>query len=91
METDIDVKKSINRLLAVSRKVDSMRSDEKNSLEKSVITDLHSFIKKISTANTEERISLFDKMYIDKEFTAAKESLLEEEPFPIALAMSKKT
>ena len=83
---DIDVKNSVNRLLVLSRKIDSLRNDENKSLEKKVILDLHSFIKIISIANMEERIALFDEMYIDKEFVDILDIINKSEVFPIALS-----
>ena len=86
MEMDIDVKNSITRLLILSRKVDFLRNDEKKTLERNVIKDLHLFIRKISKENIEERIELFDKAYIEEEFVGIEESLKDVEAFPIALS-----
>ena len=83
---DIDVKNSINRLLILSRKIDFLRNDAKKTLERNVIKDLHLFIRKISNENTEERIELFDKIYIEKEFIGIEESLKDIDVFPIALS-----
>lgn len=83
---DIDVKNSVNRLLVLSRKIDSLRNDKNKSLEKNVILDLHSFIGIISIANMEERIALFDEMYIDKEFVDILDIINKSEIFPIALS-----
>ncbi len=86
MEMDIDVKNSITRLLILSRKVDFLRNDEKKTLERNVIKDLNLFIRKISKENIEERIELFDKIYIEEEFVGIEESLKDVEAFPIALS-----
>ena len=83
---DIDVKNSVNRLLVLSRKIDSLRNDKNKSLEKNVILDLHSFIGIISIANMEKRIALFDEMYIDKEFVDILDIINKSEIFPIALS-----
>ena len=86
MEMDIDVKNSITRLLILSRKIDFLRNDAKKTLEINVIKDLHLFIRKISKENIEERIKLFDKIYIEEEFVGIEESLKDVETFPIALS-----
>ena len=86
MEMDIDIKNSITRLLILSRKVDFLRNDEKKTLERNVIKDLNLFIRKISKENIEERIELFDKIYIEEEFVGIEESLKDVEAFPIALS-----
>lgn len=83
---DIDVKNSITRLLILSRKIDFLRNNAKKTLERNVIKDLHLFIRKISKENIEERIELFDKIYIEKEFVGIEESLKDVEAFPIALS-----
>ena len=86
MEMDIDVKNSITRLLILSRKIDFLRNDAKKTLEINVIKDLHLFIRKISKENIEERIKLFDKIYIEEEFVGIEESLKDVETFSIALS-----
>lgn len=83
---DIDVKNLIERLLTACRRVDSLKNNDGSSLEEKVIRDIHFFIRRISTADAEERIAVFDGMFIDNADVDARKSELKDKHFPEALS-----
>ena len=87
---DIDVRNSIERLLTACRQVDSSRNDERGSLEKAVITDFHSFISRISTAGSDERIAYFDEVYLEEGTGHIYDKQSDNAAFPTALPIVSK-
>ena len=79
---NIEVKNSIDRLVAVCNQIESVSTIGDTSLTQFVLADLCSFIKRFSRKNADERVLLFQQMYFEKQWI---EDMVVGSKFPNAL------
>lgn len=65
---NVEVKNSISRLVIACNQIESVPMIKETSLTQFVIADICSFIKKISCKNADERVLLFQELYLENQW-----------------------
>ena len=71
---EIDVKNALNKLLTACDAIDSENSGSSQKIKNAVVCDIFSFIRVISRSGAEERIQLFNTMYLNGDYEELIES-----------------
>lgn len=79
---NVDLKNTLNKLLAVCDAIDAGKSDKTKSVADDTVRDIFSFIRFISNAGEEERVQLFNTMYLDGAYEVPGEPAEEELSVP---------
>ena len=79
---NVDLKNTLNKLLAVCDAIDAGKSDKTKSVADDTVRDIFSFIRFISNAGEEERVQLFNTMYLDGAYEVPGEPADEELSVP---------
>lgn len=81
---NVEVKNSIDRLISACRQIDSAHRTTEKPVTDIVVDDIRSFISIISTANSEERLSYFNEVYLGN---SDDNTVVDRESFPAALSV----